>query len=1389
MIPFLALAAGDWLIYTLAAVLVLFAILLLLAVAWIITSQNKQAAGKKKDDGEAAKKEDAKKDGQTSTGLAPAFLSAMSQLRHRVSGRDYRYRVPWYLMMGPPDSGKTTLLTDSHLRFLLEEDGRGFAGDQSIGWKFYGDGIVLDTAGAWSMGAGAHDAANWKRLLRLLNRHRPQRPLDGIIITIASTDLVGPDALEQVPMLRSAALLHDRLRQVQQILGFRLPVYFVVTKCDHIAGFRNFSQELPPERLRDMFGWSSPYNLDTAFDPSWVDEAFVEVRSTIEQTQNEIFAQRDYTEARQEMFLFPGELQSLYAPLKGFLSRAMRSTAYRESFYFRGIYFTGEFQEQAQPTQSGVDILPPQPVALSWGAPETSIIPPIFEAWNGPEERIAFVYDLFVKKIFVERGIAHPISNYFYTRNRTTIALQVATAMMVVVLALGTTLNYMRLQSAKSKVTPLLGMIVHDLNTSTVNASGQIVSTSDPTDAGDLLQAMASLRTQSFRSVFLPASWLSPIDGSIRSAMVPAFRVLVLESFNNGLEHRAAQITNPEARPLPTVPAQSSPDGVVNFSVQALPEYQQLRAYVDQMQALEDNIALYESIRKRGGSAGVSAILDLENYISGKKISIDMEAPQNPYFDEALQQATWTPFVYQQSDIQHASQKMEQLTTLFFNAWIEHNPVLLSLQDLGGTLDQVNSQMLVTYEQLTTLQQAFHTTEIAFQSPELQWVAAQHFVPTGEVYALTVEPLHSSHYFQPYLQQWIPYSAETSFNKLTDNIADQQTTLTGPLTEVDDNSLAFTDNAEKVHIALDNLMNLPFVAKTSAQKVQDSPKQGMHVEWNNAILGEAIALPDTYNHYVQEDLQNAPASLRSAFERIASQRLAVAMEDEAVQAENIRPNTASGNNASLNQDILPAVQGFQSSADTLSQLLNTFYQLDMAGPYDRLRRVTSNQASSLLVQLNTTFDSEQPYTIPDVAYDNWRGDTTPTVAVLNVQTAEDMQTYLSLQRERVRSYNNAAAPLVRFLQMQHAELSPTARSAFNRWQKIGMELKYYDSKRPGNTVAQLETFLDTDMDKMSPSDLCVVNAKTAYKSQGSDYFLQVRSSIRLDLYKRCQVLSTFDVTREYGNLASIFNRRLAGRFPFAPASDAVIGMEADPQSIHDFYTAFDAYADLIQRALQQDASYGASGQAARAFLQQMQTSRPFFASMLGKPGQPSLPAIDFTPHFRVNQNREINGNQIMQWTLQVGQDTFQSDAPVRAGRWIYGQPITLTLRWAKNSPSIPFLNVARPGVDLAGQTLTYHFNDDWALLSIMADHSTPITDFDQLADPQPFTLVFQTDEDANGSHGATVNEKSSTSARVFLGMTITAPGKQDSLHNMDFPVTAPLLQTGTDTAQKTGGQL
>ena len=47
---------------------------------------------------------------------------AMTQMRRVAGGRrDYVYQLPWYIMIGPPGSGKTTALLNSGLKFPLAD--------------------------------------------------------------------------------------------------------------------------------------------------------------------------------------------------------------------------------------------------------------------------------------------------------------------------------------------------------------------------------------------------------------------------------------------------------------------------------------------------------------------------------------------------------------------------------------------------------------------------------------------------------------------------------------------------------------------------------------------------------------------------------------------------------------------------------------------------------------------------------------------------------------------------------------------------------------------------------------------------------------------------------------------------------------------------------------------------------------------------------------------------------------------------------------------------------------------------------------------------------------------------------------------------------------------
>mgnify|MGYP002700514856 CR=1 FL=1 len=64
------------------------------------------------------------------------------------------YSLPWYIIIGPPGSGKTTALINSGLKFpLTESTGKqsieGVGGTRNCDWWFTDQAVMIDTAGRY----------------------------------------------------------------------------------------------------------------------------------------------------------------------------------------------------------------------------------------------------------------------------------------------------------------------------------------------------------------------------------------------------------------------------------------------------------------------------------------------------------------------------------------------------------------------------------------------------------------------------------------------------------------------------------------------------------------------------------------------------------------------------------------------------------------------------------------------------------------------------------------------------------------------------------------------------------------------------------------------------------------------------------------------------------------------------------------------------------------------------------------------------------------------------------------------------------------------------------------------------------------------------------------
>jgi type VI secretion system protein ImpL len=155
------------------------------------------------------------------------------------------------------------LLQSLQLKQPISQD---FPGDsRACDWYFYDHGIVIDVKGDLIVSQNDlySNEQDWRLLLDLLANHRSKRPLDGIILTISAEELLGK--LPHELLMRRADRLYMKLWEMQRTLGVRLPVYFLITKCDLVAGFSSFCQEIPEENQQDILGWSNPYSIETSF--------------------------------------------------------------------------------------------------------------------------------------------------------------------------------------------------------------------------------------------------------------------------------------------------------------------------------------------------------------------------------------------------------------------------------------------------------------------------------------------------------------------------------------------------------------------------------------------------------------------------------------------------------------------------------------------------------------------------------------------------------------------------------------------------------------------------------------------------------------------------------------------------------------------------------------------------------------------------------------------------------------------------------------------------------------------------------------------------------------------------------------------------------------------
>ena len=135
---------------------------------------------------------------------------------------------------------------------------RGVGGTRNCDWWFTDEAVFLDTAGRYTTqdSDATSDSEGWKEFLALLAKYRKRRPVNGIVLTISAQDLLTQGDAGREAHVEAA---RRRLTEFTRELHIQLPVYVMVTKCDMVAGFTEYFDDLTQEDRAQVWGVTFPY--------------------------------------------------------------------------------------------------------------------------------------------------------------------------------------------------------------------------------------------------------------------------------------------------------------------------------------------------------------------------------------------------------------------------------------------------------------------------------------------------------------------------------------------------------------------------------------------------------------------------------------------------------------------------------------------------------------------------------------------------------------------------------------------------------------------------------------------------------------------------------------------------------------------------------------------------------------------------------------------------------------------------------------------------------------------------------------------------------------------------------------------------------------------------
>lgn len=1280
--------------------------------------------------------------------LRLSFRKAVRLIEKNLAARGERYNLSWTLLLNEDARGGLPLL-EAGLPSALSADSSMAASTQGIAWNFFDKGVVVQLRTDY-LGAPDDAAGNgiWDAFLGLCRAYRPQRPFDAIVIALPCSALLQADAAGQLALAARAKAIHRRLWLAQNRLALRSPIHLVVTGCEDLPGFAAFGAALPETQRRAILGWASPYELVAPFRSQWVDSAVDQVVGTAADACAELCALEPGEADSSAYLLLPAELERLRAGLKLFCDELMRPSAYHESFLLRGMYLTGDCGPAA--------VMGAGAAAQENGeaAPRTPM--PVF------------LRDIFERKIFAEKGLVRSSRQRLRHPAGRSLAYWAGVA-AIAAWGCGLVVATFQLDRMSDVVRAYLQAIA-------APASGAAAS---GRRAFAALDGFEPLGGAGFRSALMPGSWplFDDLNERLQGRLEQAFADNAVAALSEAAHAQANLLTGVRRDVVSgglldsgqcSLPAQwderVAAAGPGGLNLKALPEYDAMMAYLTRLDELDRALAAMRRLAQSGPAAPLGADLALAVRILLKKELRGTPTRTAALFRAAAQRTPPPPT----ASIQQAARcTLKMADVALYRRLFDDNGLLRAERVLADSARRLHEEgrlgaSLETRLQLwQKLDAALDEQAAQLSSGQGAWMR-QRTLDLGGAQEALLQRIGANSLLGPLAVQDAQDFAAQGFNRFqaawgsTMASADALDGSAGLAWGA--SGWAFTPERKALREALAALLAQPYMKPVPRLPLPGLPG-GAVIRWERSQLERAASLAEARKAFQAGTYTALPPQLQGA---------AGALVDLALAA-HARSALAQG--LALERQQLPGAAADAERAAVL-RILAWLEEIGARELAAELEGALARDALSRLARLDDVFDAAQVYVPRDAGFQNWQGQKGAMLEAFGGGDAAGLGAYLEQQQEFVDTIVQQAEGVLN----QLASSTLASEPLVARWQALAADLRRYRLKSPTSSRIALEAFIATGSAEIDIGN-CIdrLGARQASR-RNADVFGERLRSLQAGMLARCRELANGNDRRQWQHFAEAYNRDLGRRAPFvmtagagqgaAIAADAV---PADRDAVDTVMKLYDRARAAAALAARDPGQPGPRAEVRRAD-QQLRRLRDLLAPLYpADDGQAG--GLDVAVEFRMNTGAEAGASKIIDWSLGIGTLTARpGDAP-RTLRWEPGMPVQLSLRLARDAAVVPKSEAGRPDMRVADRTVTFRFDDPWALFSFINAYRDGETPGD---DGRGQLLRF---EFPLAPSVAAPLAAPDTRARVFVRLRVSAPGKHAALAWPTlFPAQVPLWQ-------------